>query len=207
MNIEDRGFILRKVEYGDYDFIITVYTEKFGKTSTIAKNARKSKKRFLGKLEPFNLINFNFKNNGDSESTKILNEANITSDYNNTDLDKNATILCSLVNEYIDAFEINHVQSNSTFLIIENFFSKIDGASLVNILDSVLKFQVTYLSGQGLKPTPEELTRIVGKKVNLSKNEIQKDMESRIKLIRIIAKFSQFHSGKELNSIQYLDLL
>ena len=207
MNIEDRGFILRKVEYGDYDFIITVYTEKFGKTSTIAKNARKSKKRFLGKLEPFNLINFNFKNNGDSESTKILNEASISSDYNNTDLDKNATILCSLVNEYIDAFEINHVQSNSTFLIIENFFSKIDGASLVNILDSVLKFQITYLSGQGLKPTPEELTRIVGKKVNLSKNEIQKDMESRIKLIRIIAKFSQFHSGKELNSIQYLDLL
>ena len=80
MNIEDRGFILRKVEYGDYDFIITGYTEKFGKTSTIAKNARKSKKRFLGKLEPFNLINFIFKNNGDSESTKILNEASFSSD-------------------------------------------------------------------------------------------------------------------------------
>jgi len=207
MNIEDRGFILRKVEYGDYDFIITVYSEKFGKTSTIVKNARKSKKRFLGKLEPFNLINFNFKSNGDSESTKILNQASTTSDYNNTDLDKNATILCSLVNEYVDAFEINHVRNNSTFLIIENFFSKVNKASLVNILDSVLEFQVTYLSSQGLKPMPEELSRIAGKKVNLSKKEVQKDMESRINLIRIIAKFSQFHSGKELNSIQYLDLL
>ena len=168
MNIEDRGFILRKVEYGDYDFIITVYSQKFGKTSTIVKNARKSKKRFLGKLEPFNLINFNFKSNGDSESTKILNQASTTSDYNNTDLDKNATILCSLVNEYIDAFEINHVRNNSTFLIIENFFSKVNKASLVNILDSVLEFQVTYLSSQGLKPWPEELSRIAGKKVNLS---------------------------------------
>ena len=207
MNIEDRGFILRKVEYGDYDFIITVYSEKFGKTSTIVKNARKSKKRFLGKLEPFNLINFNFKSNGDSESTKILNQASTTSDYNNTDLDKNVTILCSLVNEYIDAFEINHVRNNSTFLIIENFYSKVNKASLINILDSVLEFQVTYLSSQGLKPTQEELSRIAGKKVNLSKKEVQKDMESRIKLIRIIAKFSQFHSGKELNSIQYLDLL
>ena len=207
MNIEDRGFILRKVEYGDYDFIITVYSEKFGKTSTIVKNARKSKKRFLGKLEPFNLINFNFKSNGDSESTKILNQASTTSEYNNTDLDKNVTILCSLVNEYIDAFEINHVRNNSTFLIIENFFSKVNKASLVNILDSVLEFQVTYLSSQGLKPMPEELSRIAGKKVNLSKKEVQRDMESRIKLIRIIAKFSQFHSGKELNSIQYLDLL
>ena len=207
MNIEDRGFILKKIEYGDYDFIMTIYTEKFGKTSTIAKNARKSKKRFLGKLEPFNLINFTFMNNGASESTKMLNEAGSSSDYNNTDLDKDVIILCSLVNEYIDAFEINHVQNNSTFLIMENFFSQIRKGNLINILDSVLKFQVGYLTSQGLKPTPEELTKINGKKISLSKDEIQKNIGSRIKLIKIIAKFSQFHSGKKLNSIQYLDLL
>ena len=74
-------------------------------------------------------------NNLDSESTKILNEASTNSHYNNTDLDKNVTILCSLVNEYIDAFEIDHVRTNSTFLIIENFFSKVNKASLINILD------------------------------------------------------------------------
>ena len=40
MNIEDRGFILRKVEYGDYDFIITVYTQKFGKTYLFSDDIR-----------------------------------------------------------------------------------------------------------------------------------------------------------------------
>ena len=57
MNINDTGFILKKIEYGDYDFIATIYTKKTGKASFIIKNARKSKKRFAGKLEPFNLVN------------------------------------------------------------------------------------------------------------------------------------------------------
>ncbi len=47
------AILLRRHPYGDYDLIITFYTLKSGKLSVIAKNAKKSRKRFAGILELF----------------------------------------------------------------------------------------------------------------------------------------------------------
>ncbi|MDY0132317.1 MAG: DNA repair protein RecO [Desulforegulaceae bacterium] len=47
--------LLRKTEFGDYDYILTYFTKEFGNVSVIAKNAKKSKKRFSGKLELYTL--------------------------------------------------------------------------------------------------------------------------------------------------------
>ena len=207
MNIKDKGFVLRKTEYGDYDFIATFYTEKIGKTSLIIKNARKSKKRFIGRLEPFNLMHLKFRYNINPETSSILNEVRIDSEYNNTGLSKETIILCSLVNEYIDAFEINEVPKKEAFQIIQNFFSKISTANHTKVLERALNFQLSYLTSLGLKPTPLELEKIDGEKIELSKSKLKNNNSSKLKLIRILAKFSQFHSGKELNSVQYLDLL
>ncbi|NSW88708.1 DNA repair protein RecO [bacterium] len=207
MNIEDKGFILKKVEYGDYDFIATIYTEKLGKTSFIIKNARKSKKRFVGKLEPFNLIILNFKNTQVHESAKTLNSIQLDTQYSNHGLNKNIIILSSLVNEYVDTFEIKEVANTKTFNILEKFFLNLPKKNLIEALDGILEFQINYLTIHGLKPTHRELERIIGEKISLEKNKITRNVATRVKLIKIIAKFSQFHSGKELNSIQYLDLL
>tara|TARA_B100000579_G_scaffold63198_2_gene46515 strand:+ start:76663 stop:77286 length:624 start_codon:yes stop_codon:yes gene_type:complete len=207
MNIEDKGFILKKVEYGDYDFIATIYTEKLGKTSFIIKNARKSKKRFVGKLEPFNLIILNFKNTQVHESAKTLNSIQLDTQYSNHGLNKNIIILSSLVNEYVDTFEIKEVANTKTFNILEKFFLNLPKKTLIEALDGILEFQINYLTIHGLKPTHRELERIIGEKISLEKNKITRNVATRVKLIKIIAKFSQFHSGKELNSIQYLDLL
>lgn len=47
------AIILRKVEYGDFDLIITFFSLTRGKVSLIAKSAKKSTKRFAGILELF----------------------------------------------------------------------------------------------------------------------------------------------------------
>jgi DNA repair protein RecO (recombination protein O) len=47
------AILLRRHLYGDYDLIISFYTLKSGKISVIAKNAKKSRKRFAGILELF----------------------------------------------------------------------------------------------------------------------------------------------------------
>lgn len=49
------AILLRKIEYGDHDFIISFLTESRGKISVIAKNAKKSVKRFTGALDLFSL--------------------------------------------------------------------------------------------------------------------------------------------------------
>src|SRR3990167_8824394 len=47
------ALLLRKRPYGDADYVITLFTKEFGKISAFAKNAKSSRKRFGGRLEPF----------------------------------------------------------------------------------------------------------------------------------------------------------
>jgi DNA repair protein RecO (recombination protein O) len=49
------AILLRKIEYGDHDFIISFLTQSKGKISVIAKNAKKSIKRFSGALDLFSV--------------------------------------------------------------------------------------------------------------------------------------------------------
>jgi len=49
------AILLKKIEYGDHDFIISFLTESKGKISVIAKNAKKSIKRFSGALDLFSV--------------------------------------------------------------------------------------------------------------------------------------------------------
>ncbi|PIE74783.1 MAG: DNA repair protein RecO [Deltaproteobacteria bacterium] len=43
--------LMRKTEFGDFDYILTYFTKEMGNISLVAKNAKKSMKRFSGKLE------------------------------------------------------------------------------------------------------------------------------------------------------------
>ena len=47
------AILLRKIEYGDHDYIISFLTQSKGKITVIAKNAKKSVKRFSGALDLF----------------------------------------------------------------------------------------------------------------------------------------------------------
>ena len=47
-----RAFLLRSVDYGEADRIVTLFTEDFGRVGAIARGARRSRKRFGGTLEP-----------------------------------------------------------------------------------------------------------------------------------------------------------
>ena len=56
-----RAILLRAINYGDADRVVTVLTEDFGKCSLFAAGARKSSKRFTGALEPFRVIQVRFR--------------------------------------------------------------------------------------------------------------------------------------------------
>ncbi|HSO67874.1 MAG TPA: DNA repair protein RecO, partial [Desulfatirhabdiaceae bacterium] len=52
-----KAIVLRKIEFGDADLIITLFSSDRGKLTTIAKGAKKSRKRFSGVLELFSTLN------------------------------------------------------------------------------------------------------------------------------------------------------
>ncbi len=56
--ITDHGLIINKIPYGESDLLITFYTLNRGKITGIGKGAKRSKKRFSGRLELFSLVRF-----------------------------------------------------------------------------------------------------------------------------------------------------
>jgi DNA repair protein RecO (recombination protein O) len=50
------ALLLRRVEYGEADLVLTLLTQKLGKVSALARGARKSNKRFGGVLEPMHTL-------------------------------------------------------------------------------------------------------------------------------------------------------
>lgn len=74
------AIVLRRVEYGDYDLIITLFTPDQGKLSVIAKSAKKSTKRFPGILELFARLEVVF-NRGRRKGLAMLQEAGLTAPF------------------------------------------------------------------------------------------------------------------------------
>lgn len=70
------AILLRRIEFGDYDLIVTLFTRAQGKTSAIAKSAKKSVKRFPGVLEPFSRLNVVLAR-GRGKGMPVLQEASL----------------------------------------------------------------------------------------------------------------------------------
>lgn len=55
-SLSSPAVLLRRVDHGDYDLILTFFTPSRGRLSAIAKAAKKSAKRFSGVLELFSVL-------------------------------------------------------------------------------------------------------------------------------------------------------
>ncbi|MDR3090136.1 MAG: DNA repair protein RecO [Desulfobulbaceae bacterium] len=51
-----QAIVLDQRNYGEADLIVSLFSRQFGRIQTIAKSARKSKRRFVNKLEIFTLL-------------------------------------------------------------------------------------------------------------------------------------------------------
>ena len=51
-----RAIVLRTVDYGESDRVVTLLTAERGKLAAFARGARASRRRFGGALEPFTLL-------------------------------------------------------------------------------------------------------------------------------------------------------
>jgi DNA repair protein RecO (recombination protein O) len=54
--ITTEALLLRRVDYGEADLVLTLFTERLGKVSALGRGARKSSKRFGGTLEPMHTL-------------------------------------------------------------------------------------------------------------------------------------------------------
>lgn len=71
-----RALLLKRVEYGDADLVLTLFTEKLGRVSALARSARRSQRRFGGALEPLHTLEVRLEDRQKSELS-VLREARI----------------------------------------------------------------------------------------------------------------------------------
>jgi len=56
--LKDQGFVIRRINFGDSDRYITLFTKNNGRIEVLAKGVRKITSRRAGSVELLNLINF-----------------------------------------------------------------------------------------------------------------------------------------------------
>jgi hypothetical protein len=76
------AILLRRINYGDYDLILTLLTQTEGKVSVMAKAAKKSVKRFGGALELFSEVTAVF-SSGPGRKLPFLQEAVLVQPFSN----------------------------------------------------------------------------------------------------------------------------
>lgn len=94
------AIVLQVRDHGDSDKIVTLYTLEHGKIVLIAKGAKRSKKRFVNKLELFSLLDIHFSPSRHS-SLMRLDQADLVAPFaelrEKYDLYVAASLFCELV--------------------------------------------------------------------------------------------------------------
>lgn len=71
------ALVLRRVEFGESDLVLTLFTEALGRVSALARGARKSQRRYGGALEPFFTLSVRLEERAGRELL-TLTEASLT---------------------------------------------------------------------------------------------------------------------------------
>jgi len=71
------ALLLRRVEYGEADLVVTLFTRALGRVAALARGARKSQRRFGGALEPFFTLSVRLEEKQSAE-LYVLSESSIT---------------------------------------------------------------------------------------------------------------------------------
>ena len=144
------AIMLRRIDFGDYDLILTFYTFDRGKVTAIAKAAKKSKKRFAGILELFSLLNIVY-TSPRGGSLSVLQEASLISSYYKIRADIKKTAYASYWAELINSWAEDNEKNEQLFILFKQLLFELD---LGRVPDETLSivFQMRFLKLAGICP-------------------------------------------------------
>ena len=99
--VKDEALILSTRLFGESDKIVRFFTLSSGKLSGIAKGAKKSQKRFMNTLEPFNQVSIEYFEKPSSSLVRIEN-ADLTESNSGLELNLKRICTASFFTEFVD---------------------------------------------------------------------------------------------------------
>lgn len=144
--LSSNAFIVSIKKLNEADLLITYVTKDYGKIVCFANNARKSRKRFLGKLEPAMLTNIKFYEK-QGTSLNILYEVDLVEDYKN--IRKNIEIYMSITKiiEVTRALCQERDDSKNIFNLLKKVFFNLNCINIESCNeDTILKHELYFVS-------------------------------------------------------------
>jgi DNA repair protein RecO (recombination protein O) len=114
------GIVLRVLDYGESDRIVTLCTAGFGKIRGIAKGARRSRRRFANALEPFSLLQVLFSRRR-PESLARIDSCDVVSHFSGIRSDLEKTMIASCLIDLADQFAPEDKANESLFRLLGDF--------------------------------------------------------------------------------------
>ncbi len=142
------AIILRRIEYGDYDYILTFMTPSHGKISAIAKNAKKSIKRFSGVLELFYELDIVVRQ---GRKISFLEEASIEKTFPGIRSNIIKTAYASFWNEIIVQWLEEGVLQKPVYELLDYALTELDAGKRTPEELSIF-FQMKFLDIVGFSP-------------------------------------------------------
>jgi DNA repair protein RecO (recombination protein O) len=228
------SFILRKNIYGEADCILSIFTRDYGKITGFARNAKKSSRRFGGRLEPFIHLRISFRNR--SGRMNLVEDCETISVFSCFMQNVHLFALGSFIMENIEILVPEEEPNEKAFSLLVDTFSSLDTGS--SALPELLRFQLAILKLSGLMPnfhSCAECGRAIGERssfsikkggficssCNSSKTSglvlsrgflldsrlIDEDHRMAFKYINLFRKFTEYHTGKEFKSFKLVEEL
>lgn len=140
------GVVIKRINFGEADRILTIFTERFGKVKAIARGVRKTKSKLAGHLEPFMLVDLQLY---EGKTFYTVTGAMIINEFPALHLDLKKISRAFYFGELIDKF-IEENQKSAT--IFELFSEVLRSLEKSNDEFIVRIFELKLIESAGFKP-------------------------------------------------------
>ncbi|MEG0237665.1 MAG: DNA repair protein RecO [Cetobacterium sp.] len=224
--IKTKGLIIKKVDFGEGDRIITVFSENFGKIDLLVKGIRKSKKRDQSSVDLLTLSNFTFYKKGDNFILNTIDSIDFFYDLKK-DIEKLEIVsyVLSIINELILPgerkkeffqriekalyFIIKNENYNNFIMVLkmmnwiiknEGYRIDISGEKYFNISESV----ITDSGDDKVIPLKKDLFEVLANVEKKTSNEKKVELNNLIDAIILYEKYINYHLDIKLNLKKHL---
>ena len=146
------GIILRRIEHGERNRIITFFTQEHGKVTAYARGARGVSKRFGGQLDLFQLGAVTFGRRRQASSMAVLSEFQIHSAYLGVRADITKFAIASFWAELALTTSADHDPAPEHFTLLCNALSALERSDVSSRRDLILGFQLRWFDSMGVLP-------------------------------------------------------
>lgn len=145
-SLKTNGIVIKRMDFGEADRILTILTERFGKIKAIAKGVRKSTSKLGGHLEPFMIVDFQLH---EGKTFFTITGASIISEFPNLHAELPKMAKAYVAGELVDNFIHENEKSEVTFQILTQILELIENNEKNFLINA---FALKLIETSGFQP-------------------------------------------------------